>query len=365
MQEFIVSIITIAWAFLKNAAPWILLSFVLAMILHNASNSLKVRQQLGTKSPLALIKVTLLGMLLPICDCGTVPIGISLYYSGAYLGPVLNFVTSTPMINPASVILAYGILGPQLTVIYVIAGFVIPMLVGLVANWLSGDELSIETNPKFEGKVHFRDEEKKSFKENMLEGFYYVLNDFGVVVSKYTILGVLGAAFITTVVPHALVQKLLGDPSMVSITSITVLASIIFVCAIGHIPFVGALLAAGAAPGAALTFLVIGSATNFTENINLYKMIGKKAMLLNLVQLILYGMALGWITNKLLMPGFKPVIDIDASTSTVQFVNSSMILFPKWVEVGTSAIIILFALKALYPKAEDLFYTLKERVQRS
>lgn len=125
----------------------------------------------------------------------------------------------------------------------------------------------------------------------------------------------------------------------------------------------GALIAAGAAPGTALTFLIIGSATNFTENINLYKMIGKKAMLLNLIQLVVYGMALGWITNKLLMPGFTPVIDIDTSTSTIQFANSSMIIFPYWVEAAASAVILFFALKALYPKAEDLYYRLKERTQ--
>lgn len=127
----------------------------------------------------------------------------------------------------------------------------------------------------------------------------------------------------------------------------------------------GALIAAGAAPGTALTFLLIGSATNFTENINLYKMIGKKAMLLNLIQLVLYGMALGWITNRLLMPGFVPVIDIDTSTSTVQFANSAMIIFPYWVEAAASVVILFFALKSLYPKIEDLYYRYKERKEEA
>lgn len=86
-------------------------------------------------------------------------------------------------------------------------------------------------------------------------------------------------------------------------------------------------------------------------------------MLLNLIQLVVYGMAMGWITNKLLMPGFTPVIDIDTSTSTIQFANSSMIIFPYWVEAAASAVILFFALKALYPKAEDLYYRLKERTQ--
>ncbi|MFR6349905.1 MAG: permease [Enterocloster aldenensis] len=47
-------------------------------------------------------------MLIPICSCGTIPLGISLYYSGAYLGPTLAFMTSSPMINPIAVILCWG-----------------------------------------------------------------------------------------------------------------------------------------------------------------------------------------------------------------------------------------------------------------
>ncbi|MCS4465357.1 permease [Clostridium botulinum] len=42
-------------------------------------------------------------MLLPICSCGVIPLGLSLYYSGAYLGPTLAFIASTPIINPIAV----------------------------------------------------------------------------------------------------------------------------------------------------------------------------------------------------------------------------------------------------------------------
>ena len=43
-------------------------------------------------------------MFIPICSCGTIPLGISMYYSGAYLGPTLAFMTSTPMINPLAIV---------------------------------------------------------------------------------------------------------------------------------------------------------------------------------------------------------------------------------------------------------------------
>ncbi len=48
-------------------------------------------------------------MFLPICSCGVIPLGISMYYSGAYLGPVLAFMTSTPIINPIAVVLCLGL----------------------------------------------------------------------------------------------------------------------------------------------------------------------------------------------------------------------------------------------------------------
>ena len=125
----------------------------------------------------------------------------------------------------------------------------------------------------------------------------------------------------------------------------------------------GALLAAGAAPGTALTFLMIGSATNFTENLNLYKMIGPKAMLLNLVQLILYGMGLGYITNKLLMPGFKPMIDIDVSEGSISFVNSALVVFPDFIEIIASIIVIILAIKALIPKILKIYDDLSEKFE--
>lgn len=227
--SFIEQILRTSLSFLHNASPWILLSFVIAACFHNVVTGRLIRKILGTKGIGAQIRITLLGMVLPICDCGTVPIGISMYYAGAYLGPVLNFVTATPMINPASLILSYGLLGPQLTLIYLVAGLVIPLLVGLVANRLAGVELSVETNPKFDGKIPFRDEEKKPWKEALADGFYWVWSDFGVTVSKFTVAGVLGAGFIMVAVPSSFVQRILGSPTLLSIGMTTLLASVIFV----------------------------------------------------------------------------------------------------------------------------------------
>ncbi len=88
---------------LNGASTWLIFSFILAGLLHNILAPDKFQKMLGNKKISSLIKATLSGMLLPICSCGVIPLGLSLYYSGAYLGPTLAFIASTPIINPIAV----------------------------------------------------------------------------------------------------------------------------------------------------------------------------------------------------------------------------------------------------------------------
>ena len=99
------------------------------------------KSSIGTKKVSGVFWSTISGALIPICSCGTIPLGISLYYSGAYLGPTLAFMTSSPMINPIAVILSWGFLGPKITIIYIITGLVAPMIIGIVANRFGSKEI--------------------------------------------------------------------------------------------------------------------------------------------------------------------------------------------------------------------------------
>ena len=47
------------------------------------------------------------------------------------------------MINPLAVLMAWGLLGKEITIIYVITGFIAPFLIGVIANHFAGDELHI------------------------------------------------------------------------------------------------------------------------------------------------------------------------------------------------------------------------------
>jgi uncharacterized membrane protein YraQ (UPF0718 family) len=340
-----------AFIMLNGSSGWLMISFVLAGILHNVITPAKFQKHLGNKKASSLIKSTISGMFLPICSCGVIPIGISMYYSGAYLGPMLAFMTSTPIINPIAVILCFGLLGPQITIIYIIAGFVLPMLVGFLGNTFAKDELYVASDDDSEAIE--LEEERKGFFQNLLDGMKWSFSELALTISKYVVVGMIMAGFITTIFPSSIIQKYLGNPGLISMASITVLACIMYVCAVGHIPFIAALVASGASPGVAITFLIAGAATNLPELISMYNVIGKRCVIIYTATLTIGSIIIGYITN-LLLSGNSNFVNSQANGSSVQLANRLFLNIPESITYVCSIAIIIFCIIAILPKMKEV-----------
>ena len=120
-----------------------------------------------------------------------------------------------------------------------------------------------------------------------------------------------------------------------------------YVCAVGHIPFIAAIVASGAAPGVAITFLTAGCATNIAELISIRKMIGKRAVALYAVSVIIISQIGGMLANTLLS-NFQPVLDFDRVTNSISSANAFIIEFPEWLQLLCSLIMVIYSCIALY-----------------
>ncbi len=347
--DFLADVIKTSTSILNSASGWLMISFIIAGLLHNLISPERFQRSIGNTKISSLLKSTISGMLLPICSCGVIPIGISMYYSGAYLGPVLAFMTSTPIINPVAVILSFGLLGPKITLIYVIAGFLVPMIVGMLGNHLSGRELFM---PGLEGQTIELEEEKLSVGEKIKEGMMWSFQELAPTISKYVILGMLMAGAIMTVFPHDLIQKYLGNPGVLSLANVSILACVMYVCAVGHIPFIAALVASGASPGIAITFLIAGAATNLPELISMYKVIGKRTVCIYSLTLVISSWIVGYITNKLL--GGSAMTGPFARDTSVKFANTILLNIPDFAKYICTMIIFILFVKAILPEIKNL-----------
>jgi len=125
---------------------------------------------------------------------------------------------------------------------------------------------------------------------------------------------------------------------------------VIYVCAVAHIPLVATLLAAGAAPGAAVVFLLTGTATNLPELIALYKTIGRRVVLLYVGMLVGLSFLAGLAINAWLLPGFEPVFDplrgLDALERSAQFSPTGT----GWLTLASAVTMVLLALVGVWQR---------------
>lgn len=356
--SFLVRILNSTWNMLNSSSGWMIFSFIVAGILHEFLKPEKVQKtSIGSSKIRGVFWTTISGMFIPICSCGTIPLGISMYYSGAYLGPTLAFMTSTPMINPIALLLAFGLLGKEVAVIYLITGFAAPMLIGITANKFAGDELHIGLRQKTadssgdtaadienDSPMIQLEYEEPTVWEKVKSGLHWSLTELSVTISKYTVTGMLIAGLLFNIVPQSFIQEYLGQPGFVSLLGITIVAALMYVCAVGHIPFIAALVASGAAPGVAVTFLMAGAGTNIPELLTIAKTIGKRAMVLYFGMVVVISNIVGYITNRLLMPGFVPVLNYDQTQHTISNANKMIVVMPEWGKYLCSAILVCYAL---------------------
>lgn len=359
--DYIVAILRTALTVVNGASVWMVASLFVAGILHEFLNPARMKKlYVGSKSFLGIFFATISGMFIPICSCGTIPLGISMYRSGAYLGPTLAFMTSTPMINPIAIFLAWGLLGKEITIIYVLTGLIAPMVIGAVANHFAGDELySKEMTLASESRATDLDVRQK-----IKKGLRWSFSELAISISKYTLSGMIVAGIIFNMFPQSFIQEYLGEPGMVSLFGITVIAGLMYVCAVGHIPFIAALVASGAAPGVAITFLMAGAATNIPELITINKIIGKRAMVIYFSMVILISNAVGYITNYFLLDTFVPAMDFDAVSNTISTANKFILSAPTWLQYGCTGVLVVYAAIGFIRFLQSSFAPKSEEVKK-
>lgn len=363
IRDFLLS----CWQLLNVSSFWLVFSFIFCGLLHIVLRPDFLQKSLGNTKLSSLVKATLSGMLLPVCSCGVVPLALSLYYSGAYLGPVLAFLVATPIINPAAVLLAFALLGPQLTIIYVITGFMLPMIIGVIGNKWGKNELvspmaAAMANSSAEAGTRTITSVKTSWHKRIYSGLDWGVRSLGLQVSRYVLVGILFAALLLAIIPVAFIQAYLSSPALLSLLGVVVLGAVMYVCAVGHIPFIAALVAAGAAPGAAITFLLSGVATNLPELISIYKLIGKRTVVIYTITVVVISVMVGYITNGLLLPGFTPVFDLSNAQNSIDIANKMSLAVPGWVEYICSVAVIAMGITAWWPVGREWLGKFGQRI---
>ena len=84
------------WLLLLAMAPYLLLGFTMAGILKVLIPEDFLIKHLSGKKVASVFKAAFIGVPLPVCSCGVIPVAAHLKKAGAGRGAILSFLTSTP-----------------------------------------------------------------------------------------------------------------------------------------------------------------------------------------------------------------------------------------------------------------------------
>lgn len=317
-----------AWQVAAAMAPYLLLGFAVAGLLHVLIPAAWVVRHLGGRGWKPAVKAALAGVPLPLCSCSVIPVAATLRAQGAGRGAVAAFLMSTPQTGVDSIAVTYGLLGPVLAVVRPVVAFVSGALCGGVVDRWGGED---STGAAAGGTAGPAAAPGPAWRRALRHGFVTLPRSIG----REVLIGLLLAGVLGALVPHDFFADRLrpGLPAMLAMLAIGIP---MYVCSTASVPIALGLINAGISPGAALVFLVTGPATNAATLMAMTKMLGRRPVVIYLLCLVAAALASGWLLDRWLVPAFPgaaPVCHVEPPGPwghAMAAVLLAALLIPQW-----------------------------------
>jgi uncharacterized membrane protein YraQ (UPF0718 family) len=289
MMDILLRILTEIWVVTVEMAPYLLFGFLMAGVLSVCISKDYVRRHLGSHTGLDALKAALIGVPMPICSCGVIPLAASLRKHGASRSATASFLASTPQTGVDSLLITYALLGWVFAVFRTIVAFISGIICGTAVGAVSPrDEEHAE-----ECTDECCQPNQKHILMRMLSyGFISLPRD----IARAMVLGIVLSGIISGIIPENYFADRLGD-SVAAMFLMLLIGIPLYVCSSGSVPIALAFIKAGISPGAALIFLITGPATNAATLTTLWGIIGRKQLGVFLATLAACALAAGFLMN--------------------------------------------------------------------
>ena len=348
-------------------APFLLLGFLLAGILHVwVPQSLYV-PKISRPTFKSSLLAALFGIPLPICSCGVIPTAVALRKEGASKGASVSFLISTPATGVDSILATYSLLGLPFAILRPVAAFVSSLFGGVLTNFVTKNEakedLSKIVEPEchcccehkeheehheehcccHEHEEHHEEEhcccheheehhveehccchehddddgecccchsklaENSTFTQKVVETFRYGFGSLLKEISRWLLIGLVLGALIAAFVPDELFVGLREYP-VLCMFAVLLVSMPMYTCSTGSIPLALALMDKGLPPGAALVLLMAGPATSIASMVVVGKTFGKRTLFAYLFSIALGAFVFGFIVDHFMMDTFLGTI---------------------------------------------------------
>jgi uncharacterized protein len=304
MPEKLGDIALETWTIFGEMSPYLLFGFLMAGVLSVCVSPEFIERHLGGRGFGPVLKAALLGVPLPLCSCGVIPVAASFRRHGASRAATTSFLLSTPQTGVDSILVTYALLGAAFAVYRPIVALATGLLGGLLVMLFgqanhNGD--AAEDQPPECHESCCSDEGRKTnvVWRALQYGLVTLPRDIGLPL----LIGVAIAGAIGALTSPAQWKPYLGG-GVLSIVLMMALGIPIYVCASASVPIAAGLIHLGASPGAALAFLIAGPASNAATITTIWKLLGRRTVFLYLLTIAVAAVGAGLLLDWL-MPAMQ------------------------------------------------------------
>lgn len=234
------------------SAVWIVSGCFIAAVFRCMLGESKVRQLFADGTRWGLVTGWLIGMLLPVCSFGVIPIVRELHRSGVNRGTIVAFGLTAPLFNPMSVLYGLTLSDPIAILSFSLCALVIVSVLGYVWDrW--GKSESVEhadeklPTPGIKRSVAVIDAASRELIGPTL---------------GYIAVGILASVIFAVLVPKGYLQGQVERDNLFAPITVALMATPIYSSPLLAMSQIGGMFQHGNSIGAAFSLLILGAGTN-------------------------------------------------------------------------------------------------------
>ena len=340
-MDFLVSF----WNVLAMMSPWLLGGFLFAGVVSIFLPKAWVEKTMGkSRGWRGILNAVLIGVPLPVCSCGVLPLTAGLRKAGAGKGASAAFLISTPQTGLDSILATYSLLGPFFAVARPLAAFLTGIVGGVTVDLVAQNDEALppaEAPKKCCCCCHKEHEQARVTREpvggvracvvQILKKADELLGE----ILRPLLVGLFIAAAVTVFVPENFLADVFGGRDYLAMPAMVLIGFPMYVCSTASIPIALSLIQKGLSPGAAFVFLMVGPAINAASLATVSKLIGIRATVAYALVIALGSMVCGVLVNLLPIEGLTQA----AACCTGESVS--------WLEHGAALLLLALAVRKL------------------
>ena len=261
----------------------IVLGFLFSGLINEFVPEKLVQKYLGDDSVKSIFMATWVGVLLPVCCMGSLPIAITLRKKGARLGPILAFLVATPATSAPALFVSWKLMGLTYTIFMAATVIVMGFIMGIIGNFIKVPAFKeVDSCSDCCVDAHEQHAHDKRYHVRVMNVLRYAFIELPRKIGFEILIGAVVASVIVSFVPvrEFVRAQLTGFKGYILLVLIGLID---YVCSTGSVPVAHALAQSGVSLGKSMVYLLMGPITSYGTILVIRKEFGGKVLMLYLL----------------------------------------------------------------------------------